>query len=156
MKTRNTLLLLLFLAVIAVLANESIQEQAAESGANWLTDFEAAQSKAAAENKTMLLDFTGSDWCIWCIRLKDEVFTQQAFVDYAGEKLVLVRIDFPKKQTQPDALKKQNASLAEKYGIRGFPTVVLLSPVGELIETTGYRRGGPESYVAHLRDLLAE
>ena len=123
--------------------------------ANWLTDFEAAKKVAASEDKPLLLDFTGSDWCIWCIRLKDEVFTREAFTDYAEDELVLVELDFPRGKSQTEELKAQNAALAEKYGVRGFPTIVLLSPDGDLIEKTGYRKGGPEAYVAHLKELLA-
>ena len=122
----------------------------------WMTDFEAAQAKAKAENKPMLLDFTGSDWCGWCIKLDEEVFSQTAFSQYAAAELVLVEIDFPRRTDQPAKLKAQNEALAQKYGIRGFPTILVLSPEGELIEKTGYRRGGPQAYVAHIKEILAK
>ena len=122
----------------------------------WMTDFAAAQAKARAENKPLLVDFTGSDWCGWCIRLDEEVFSQSAFQAYAAAELVLVEIDFPRRKTLSAELKAQNEALAQQYGIRGFPTILLLSPEGELIEKTGYRRGGPESYVAHLKEILAK
>ena len=122
----------------------------------WMTDFEAAQAKAKAENKPMLLDFTGSDWCGWCIKLDEEVFSQTAFSQYAAAELVLVEIDFPRRTDQPAKLKAQNEALAQKYGIRGFPTILVLSPEGELIEKTGYRRGGPRAYVAHIKEILAK
>jgi thioredoxin-related protein len=124
------------------------------SGAAWMTDFEAAKARAAEENKPLLLDFTGSDWCGWCIKLDDEVFSQEAFKDYAAESLVLVELDFPRKKEQSDALKAQNEALKKKYGIRGFPTIVILSPDGELVEKTGYRRGGAEAYVEHIKEIL--
>jgi len=126
------------------------------AGNDWMTDFEAAQAKAQESDKPMLLDFTGSDWCGWCIKLKDEVFSQEAFQDYAAEELVLVELDFPRRKAISDELKAQNEMLAQKYGIRGFPTIILLSPEGELVAKTGYRRGGAESYVTHLKDLLSE
>ena len=66
------------------------------AGDGWLTDFEAAKAKAKAENKPMLLDFTGSDWCGWCVKLDKEVFSKAAFKDYADAELVLVEIDFPR------------------------------------------------------------
>ena len=122
----------------------------------WMTDFAAAQAKARAENKPLLVDFTGSDWCGWCIRLDKEVFSQSAFQAYAAAELVLVEIDFPRRKTLSAELKAQNEALAQQYEIRGFPTILLLSPEGELIEKTGYRRGGPESYVAHLKEILAK
>jgi protein disulfide-isomerase len=126
------------------------------AGEGWMTDFKAAQAKAKAENKPLLLDFTGSDWCGWCIRLDEEVFSQAAFREYAAAELVLVEIDFPRRTDQPAKLKAQNEALAQKYGIRGFPTILVLSPEGELIEKTGYRRGGPQAYVAHIKEILAK
>ena len=121
----------------------------------WMTDFEAAQKKAAAENKAMLVDFTGSDWCGWCIKLDDEVFSEEAFQDYAAESLVLVEIDFPRSKPQTDELKAQNKALAEKFGIQGFPTILIFTPNGDLIEKTGYRRGGADAYVDHLKEIVA-
>lgn len=120
-----------------------------------MTDFEAAKAKAVAEQKPMLLDFTGSDWCGWCIKLDKEVFSQQAFQAYAADSLVLVELDFPRRKAQSDELKAQNEALAQKYNIRGFPTIVVLSPEGELLERTGYRPGGPEAYVDHLKAIVA-
>ncbi len=121
-----------------------------------MTDFEAAQVKAKAENKPMLLDFTGSDWCGWCIKLDKEVFGEAAFKDYAAAELVLVELDFPRSKGQSAELKAQNEALAKQYGVRGFPTILLLSPDGELIEKTGYQRGGPEAYVEHIKGILAK
>jgi protein disulfide-isomerase len=125
------------------------------AGDAWMTDFEAAQAKASAEQKPMLLDFTGSDWCGWCIKLDKEVFSRDAFRDYAADALVLVELDFPRGKPQTDEVKAQNEALAEKYGIRGFPTIVLLSPEGELIDKTGYQRGGAAAYVEHIKGILA-
>jgi protein disulfide-isomerase len=126
------------------------------AGEAWQTDFEAAQAEAAKTGKPMLLDFTGSDWCGWCIKLDKEVFSKKAFKDYAESELVLVEVDFPRGKKQSDALKAQNEALAEKYGIRGFPTIVLLSPEGKLIGKTGYRPGGAEAYVEHLKEALGK
>lgn len=126
------------------------------AGEGWMTDFEAAQAKAKAENKPLLIDFTGSDWCGWCIRLDEEVFSQPAFSQYAADELILVEIDFPRRKSQPAELKEQNQALMQKYGIRGYPTILVLSPEGELIEKTGYRRGGAEAYVAHIKEILAK
>lgn len=158
MKNKKIIAPLFLLVAFVGLAIHSNRVEAApsESGADWMTDFEAAKSKAQAEGKPMLLDFTGSDWCIWCVRLTDEVFSRKAFVDYADDELVLVKIDFPRDKPQSDELKAQNKALAEKYGIRGFPTIILLSPEGEMIEKTGYRRGGPDEYVSHLKSLLGK
>ncbi|MGZ0655958.1 thioredoxin family protein [Coraliomargarita sp. W4R53] len=125
------------------------------AGEGWMTDFNAAKAKAAAENKPLLVDFTGSDWCGWCIKLKEEVFSQTAFQEYAQDELVLVELDFPQGKPQSAELKEQNATLAQQYGIRGFPTILILSPEGELIEKTGYRRGGADQYVDHIQAIVA-
>lgn len=121
----------------------------------WMSDFDAAKAKSKAENKPMLVDFTGSDWCGWCIKLDKEVFSKAAFKDYASENLILVEIDFPRRKEQSAELKAQNEALAEQYGIRGFPTILLMDSDGKVIERTGYRRGGPEKYVEHLKGILA-
>ena len=120
-----------------------------------MTDFESAKKKAMAENKTLLLDFSGSDWCSWCIKLDEEVFQKDAWKAYAKKHLVQVLIDFPReKSEQSEALQKQNNALAKQYAVRGFPTVLLLNQEGTLIEKTGYQRGGAENYIDHIKALI--
>ena len=121
----------------------------------WEINFEQALARAKTENKPMLLDFTGSDWCGWCIRLDKEVFSQPEFMTYAADSLVLVELDFPRSKKQSAEIKAQNKALAKKYSIRGYPTIVLLTADGELIARTGYQRGGAENYVAHIKEILA-
>jgi protein disulfide-isomerase len=121
----------------------------------WMHDFEAAKAKAAKEGKPIFINFTGTDWCGWCIKLEKEVFSQKAFQDYAKENLVLVEVDFPKKKEQSAELKEQNKKLDKEYGVEGYPTLYLLDAQGKkLTEDIGYREGGPEAYVAHLKSLL--
>lgn len=122
----------------------------------WKTDFKAASAKAKAEGKYMLLDFSGSDWCGWCIKLDDEVFSKQAFKEYAKENLVLVLVDFPQRKPQSEALKKQNNELKGKYKIRGYPTVIILDSEGKFVAKTGYKRGGADEYVTHLKTLISK
>jgi len=125
-------------------------------GAEWETDFTKASEKARRQGKYLLVDFSGSDWCGWCIRLKKEVFSQPEFQDYARNNLVCVRLDFPRRKPQAPALKKQNETLARKYNIRGFPTVLILAPNGETVGKTGYQPGGARAYVAHLRGIIGQ
>ena len=135
--------------------NVSDQSSATEPNNNaWFTNFNKAKAKAIKEQKPMLIDFTGSDWCGWCIKLDKEVFSQADFQEFASNSLVLVEIDFPKNKMQPEELKVQNKALAEKYSIRGFPTILLLSPEAELIEKTGYQSGGAKAYVSHIQSIL--
>src|SRR6266436_10212897 len=116
-----------FLPLLALLAL-SLPAFAAKDG--WIDDLEKAKAQAKAENKKILLDFTGSDWCGWCMKLDKEVFSQPAFKEYAAKKLVLVEVDFPRKTKLPDATKKQNDSLAQKFKIQGYPTIVITSAGG--------------------------
>ena len=120
----------------------------------WLTDFEAARKEAAKRNVPILADFSGSDWCGWCIRLDREVFSKPAFKKFAKEKLVLFLADFPSRKEQPPALKAQNEKLATRYKIEGFPTVLLLDATGKELARTGYQAGGAEAYVKHLAKLI--
>ena len=119
-----------------------------EAAEGWKTDYTAALAEAAKENKMVLLDFTGSDWCGWCIKLQKDTFSKPEFKKFAQESLVLVELDFPRGKTQNDELKKQNEELAEKFGIQGFPTLVLLDPQGkEATRNVGYLQGGPEAFI---------
>jgi thiol-disulfide isomerase/thioredoxin len=114
----------------------------------WTSDFEAAKKQAAAEKKDLLIDFTGSDWCGWCIKLKKEVFDQQAFKDGVKDKFVLVEIDFPQDESKlTPEIKAQNEKLQEKYGVQGFPTIILADESGRPYATTGYEKGGPKAYL---------
>jgi protein disulfide-isomerase len=117
----------------------------------WSDDYKASLATAAKENKKVLLDFTGSDWCGWCIRLKRETFDQPAFKEYADKNLVLVEIDFPQGKSQSPEVKKQNDLLQQQYHVDGFPTLVLLSPEGKVIkQQSGYIPGGPKGFIEWL------
>jgi len=121
-----------------------------------ILDAATALKLAAEQKKPILADFAGSDWCGWCIKLDKEVFSQKFFKDYAAENFVLLLVDFPSQKKLSDAQTEQNESLARKYGVRGFPTVVLLDANGKELDRTGYRRGGPKAYVTHLKDLIGK
>lgn len=122
----------------------------------WLTDFEKAKAQAAEQKRPILVDFSGSDWCGWCIKLDEEVFSKKEFKDFAQDNLVLLLIDFPRKSKLTDAEKESNDKLAKQYGVRGFPTVLLLDAEGKVLGKTGYQTGGPSKYVEHLKGLLAK
>lgn len=122
----------------------------------WLTDFEQAKKTAVAKKVPILVNFTGSDWCGWCMRLDKEVFSREAFKSYSKESLVLLKIDFPRKIKLPDGTVAANGKLADQFGIQGFPTIVLLDAEGKEITRTSYRQGGAEAYVDHLKALLAK
>lgn len=122
--------------------------------ATWLTSLAEAKAEAAKRKVPILADFAGSDWCGWCIKLDEEVFSTPAFKKYASENLVLLLVDFPRKKSQTDEIKKQNGDLADRFKIEGFPTVLLLDAEGKLLARTSYLAGGGDNYVNHLRKLL--
>ena len=121
---------------------------------SWTEDYAKARRIALQQGRPLLLDFTGSDWCVWCHRLDDEVFAKDAFKEYAKDNLVLVKLDFPRKTKQPKEIATRNRALAERYGIRGFPTLIVLNPSGEQIGKLGYVKGGPKAFLAKLTAQL--
>ncbi len=120
----------------------------------WLTNLEKAQEIAQEKELPIFVDFTGSDWCGWCFKLRDEIFSQEEFIQYSTENLVLVELDFPRDIPQTRETKAYNDNLARKYEIRGFPTILLLNSEGQVIAQTGYQYGGAAKYVEHLQELL--
>jgi len=133
---------------IALLAFSQVASVFGESLV-WQTDYASAKTTATQQNKYILLDFTGSDWCPYCIQMDKEVFAKPVFSTFAGQKLILVKLDFPRKANQSAAEKSQNQELAKKYSIEGFPTYVLLDPAGkEVRRQVGYLEGGPEAFIS--------
>lgn len=145
-----------FRVLSAVFASLLGITSASAGGEGWTKDYEAALKQASAEKKNLLIDFTGSDWCGWCIKLDKEVFSHEAFKTGVKDTFVLVEIDFPRdKSKQPKPEIAQNETLKKKYAIKGYPTILLTDELGKPFARTGYQAGGPEKYVANLNELLA-
>ena len=120
----------------------------------WIYSIEDALKSAGEKNRTLLVNFTGSDWCSWCFRLRDEVFTRPEFIEYANNSLVLVELDYPQRKEQTDEMKAYNRKILEKYGVRGFPTILLINKEGNEIGRTGYKQGGAAAYVEHIKSFI--
>ena len=117
----------------------------------WGDNYQQALATAAKENKKVLLDFTGSDWCGWCIKLKKETFDQPQFKEFADKNLVLVEVDFPQGQSLSPEVKKQNDALQQQFHVEGFPTIVLLDAQGKILkQNSGYLPGGPKAMIEWL------
>lgn len=118
----------------------------------WSTDLEKALEKAKAEKKSVLVEFTGSDWCPPCIAMRKNVFTKKEFVEAASKKFILVELDFPKADKE---LSDKNQPLAEKYKIEGFPTVILLDSAGkEFTRFFASEHPTVEAFLKHLDEAL--
>lgn len=133
--------------------NESA-EKIVKKGFEIMTDFEVAKSQAKINNKPILLIFSGSDWCGWCVKLDQEVFSTQEFKDWAAENVVTVIADFPARKQLPQELAMQNEKLKDTYNVAGFPTVFLLKDDGSVIAKTGYQPGGAAKYIRHLKMFI--
>ena len=143
MKTKYTLAAFVALMIAAL---------PALAGPKWYTDLDEAKAVAAKENKPLLVDFTGSDWCGYCIKLHAEVFDKPEFAEFA-KGYVLVELDFPNKKPQPAEEKAKNKATQAKFGVSGFPTVLLLdAKTGEAYgRQSGYGPGsGPKAYIEKL------
>ena len=121
--------------------------------AGWFNNYEAAKEQAVKEHKDMLLVFSGSDWCHWCQKLQEEVFSQKKFNQEAEKNFILLEIDFPRKKEIADTIKEQNQNLAKKYAVQGFPTVILAEAGGKPYAQTGYQQGGADAYLSHLKNF---
>jgi thioredoxin-related protein len=119
----------------------------------WTEDFEAAKARAAKEKKDLLINFTGSDWCGWCIKLKKEVFDEEAFRKEAPKQFVLVELDYPQRKQQAPKVKEQNLKLQRQYAVGGFPRIFLADAEGRPYAITGYQPGGPEGFLRQLGGL---
>ncbi len=145
------------LGIGAVLVALCYSGSAFAGGEGWSSDFAAAKKEAAESKKDLLIDFTGSDWCGWCIKLNEEVFSQDSFKAGVKDKFVLVELDYPNDKSKLSAETiKQNEELKIAYPVRGYPTILLADADGKPFAATGYQEGGPEAYVKHLDELRAK
>jgi thioredoxin-related protein len=142
----------IFLATLFFIGISATQAQELK----WHTDVKEAIKISNKEKKPMLLFFTGSDWCGWCIRLQNEVLKTPEFTKWAKESVVLVELDYPRKSAQTDETKKQNAELQQAFSVQGYPTVhfakASVNKEGKVnfegIGSTGYVAGGPTAWLA--------
>jgi protein disulfide-isomerase len=142
-----------FLPIVAVLT--LTLAAACAAGDSWSTDYPKALEQAKKEKKVVLLDFNGSDWCPPCVALKKQVFETEEFKKFAGEKLVLVDVDFPRRKKQPKDLAAANEKLSEQFKVESFPTILLVDATGKvLLREEGYADESAKDYIAILKKAL--
>ena len=148
-------LLLLAAALCATAAEPEIAVTGAELGA-WTQDYAAATNAAATSGKPVFLDFTGSDWCGWCMLMERQVFSQQEWKDWAVTNIYLVTLDFPRDKSKvPEAFQTRNRALSKEYGVRGYPTYIVLDAKGQKIGQLGAdRKAKPGKFIRQLCGIL--
>ena len=141
-------------AVAALLTIAPTASLHAQGKPGWTDNEKQALEKAKTDKKMVLMDFTGSDWCGWCMKMDKEVFSTPEFKEYAKDNLVLVELDFPHQKYIAPTTKKQNAELQTQYKVEGFPTMVVLDADGKELKTFGgYQEGGAKAFIDQLKAL---
>lgn len=129
----------------------------------WEVHLDSAYAISKKTGKPILANFTGTDWCGWCIKLKKEVFTTKQFNDWAKENVVLLELDFPRRFRLPDEIAQQNQQLQQAFGVQGYPTLWLFDVnedpnTGQKsingIAKTGYVSGGPNAWISDLEEKM--
>lgn len=119
----------------------------------WHESFDDAKAAALESGKPILADFTGSDWCHWCVKLKEDVFEKDEFKKWARDNVILLELDYPKRSSQDPMIKQQNAKLAKEYNITGYPTVLLMTPEGKVLGKLGYS-SEPSKWIESATSIL--
>ncbi|AWG22446.1 thiol-disulfide isomerase [Flavobacterium faecale] len=124
---------------------------------DWKTNFDATKKTAMAENKAIVLVFSGSDWCAPCIKLHKNIWQSDAFKEFATTTVIIEKADFPKKkqnQLSPE-IAKQNQELAQTYNPEGiFPLVVVMDKSGKVLGKASYQNIPPNEYIALLQSFI--
>ncbi len=123
--------------------------------AKWYADYDEAAKVAKEQDKDMLVDFTGSDWCHWCKKLDEEVFSHESWQKGVADDYILVALDFPNDPELKAAVPnpERNKELVGEFGVGGYPTILLMNADGEVYARTGYQPGGPEAYLKHMKEI---
>jgi protein disulfide-isomerase len=143
-------------AVAAPLLLAQADYPTATAKTEWLTSYEQAVRQSKSTGKPIMMDFTGSNWCGWCMKLKKEVFETDQFKKWASHHVVLLELDFPRGIEQPANLKKQNQELAAKYQIQGYPTIIFINADGQALGNYGYDAGGPTVWLKKAGELISK
>ncbi|ESU21648.1 thioredoxin family protein [Flavobacterium cauense R2A-7] len=148
--------------IVLLLTFGSLAVSAQDSELTWHTNIDKAMAISNKEKKPLMLFFTGSDWCGWCIRLQKEVFFKKEFVKWAKDNVVLVELDFPRNKQLEPSLQQQNYSLQNAFRVQGYPTVWFVNSETKEGKTnftqlgsTGYVAGGPEAWISGANQILA-
>lgn len=145
-----------YFGMLFVILATFLGSQTLHAKIDWLLDYQQAHQQSIQENKPIFMFFTGSTWCIYCVRLTAEVFEAPEFEKWIQKNFIPLELDFPSGSWPQDKKKyeKQYTDLARQYGIAGFPTVVVLSPQGKKLTQLGYMKGGSEKWIQYAEENL--
>lgn len=137
------------LLAAGIIAMTSLTGHTAEG---WLVDFEKAKKQAESEGKSILMEFTGSDWCPPCKALASNVLTKDVFKEEIPKNFVLLKLDNPRdKSGQTEEEIEQYKRLSQEYKVQGVPTIFLADANGKpYYSTVGYSGEPAEQYVSNL------
>lgn len=147
MNTKKTILIIIILFTGSLLF-------AGSDSIKWQTNIEDSLKDAKASQKPLFIFFTGSDWCGWCKKLDAQILSKKDFIEYAEEDMIMVKLDFPRSLPQTEEIKKYNREQLKKFGVRGFPTILILDSKGDIKGKTGYRDLTPSKYIEHIKEFL--
>jgi protein disulfide-isomerase len=159
---KNYMKTIALLSIIFLTSLQLFAQKASKEDIVWHTDLNKAIELSNKENKPMMLFFTGSDWCGWCVKLKKEVFSQSEFKQWAQDNVILVEVDFPKYTPQPEELKTQNRMLQQQFSVMGYPTCWFVKADklkdGKVnftqLGSKGYEAGGPTNWVTKATGII--
>ena len=123
-------------------------------GINWQTDFDEACRMSRKTGKPVFAFFTGSDWCGWCIKLDREILSKRDMVKYLNDNFIMFKADFPRRNPPSKDVMDKNRALMRKYGVRGYPTIIITDASGKALGKTGYTRGGPSAMKKNLNRYI--
>lgn len=125
------------------------------ASAQWTENFQTAVASSKQQKKPILMLFTGSDWCKFCIMMEKDAFGKPEFEQFLSKNFILFKADFPRGKKLQPGIVQQNNALARKYNVEGFPTVLIVSADGKVLAQTGYlRNSGIKEYTRHYEDIL--
>jgi thioredoxin-related protein len=149
----------IFITLLLVVGSMTVQSQELK----WETNVQTASELSIKTKKPLLLFFTGSDWCGWCIRLQNEVLKTPEFLAWAKDNVILVELDFPRRSPQQPDIQQQNMQMQQMFEVRGYPTVWFANPSKkdgkftlDKLGSTGYVAGGPSKWLDGAKQILVK
>mgnify|MGYP006123347003 CR=1 FL=1 len=150
-KTKRLMKKILFLLLTVFSISCGLISSSNEPTELWLTDVKQAVELSNETGKPIFAFFTGKQWCSWCKKLERQILSQEVFVNFAKENLILLELDFPRGSRD---LPLEQIKLARKFQIKGYPTVILMDGKTNMLGKTGYEYMTPEEYVAHIKKMI--